>query len=73
MKKDLPMPIVIAVIVVVVVLVAGVYMLLGNRKTQTTEIPPLPTPTDGSLVIPPANQQGSAPAPSMPTPPPAGN
>ncbi|MBP5275108.1 MAG: hypothetical protein ILO36_09290 [Abditibacteriota bacterium] len=67
MKKDLPMPIVIAVIVVVVVLVAGVYMLLGNRKTPA-EIPTLPAPTDGSYVPPAGN--GATPAPGLPTPPP---
>ena len=72
MKKDLPMPIVIAVIVVVVVLVAGLYMVLGNRRT-VTEIPALPTPTDGSLTIPPANQQGGVPTPTLPNAPAPGN
>ncbi|MBO4547950.1 MAG: hypothetical protein J5758_01920 [Abditibacteriota bacterium] len=74
MKKDLPMPVVIAVIVVVVVIVAGVYLLIGNRSNgPQPEIPALPMPTDGSYVPPAANTDGTAAVPTMPTPPPAGN
>ncbi|MBR4749527.1 MAG: hypothetical protein IK083_08165 [Abditibacteriota bacterium] len=74
MKKDLPMPVVIAVIVVVVVIVAGVYLLLGrNSGGPAPEIPALPMPTDGNYVPPAANTDGPTAAPTLPTPPPAGN